>query len=247
MKRAPQPPAPRTEGAAPSPSGAVAEFLHEALASRKPAGTALPSVGTAKGRLLFALDATASRQPTWDRACQIQDEMFKATAALGGLQVQLSYFRGSNEFRASPWLMNAHDLIDRMTAVRCQRGMTQIERVLAHAVGEARQQRVNALVYVGDAMEELPDALLERAGQLALLNVPVFVFHEGGDPDAAATFRRIARLTRGAYMSFDSNSAQMLRDLLAAVAIFAAGGPAALKDYSRSAGRDVQRLIEQMR
>ena len=28
------------------------------------------------GRLLFALDATASRQPSWDRACQLQGQMW---------------------------------------------------------------------------------------------------------------------------------------------------------------------------
>jgi hypothetical protein len=41
------------------------------------------------GRLVFALDATASRQPTWDTACELQAEMFREVAVIGGLSVQL--------------------------------------------------------------------------------------------------------------------------------------------------------------
>lgn len=240
-----KPPA-RRPGGASGRAGALDAFLLEAasLPVKKPAGGGEVAP---KGRLLFALDATASRQPTWDQACEIQSEMFAATASLGGLAVQLAYFRGLGEFKATPWLANSRALIDRMAAVRCERGMTQIERVLAHAVAETRRNRINALVYVGDAIEELPDALLAQAGELALLNVPVFVFHEGGDPDAAATFRKIARLTRGAYLSFDAESARLLRELLAAVAIFAVGGHAALKDFSQAKGRDLLRLTEQLR
>src|SRR3546814_8666125 len=59
--------------------------------------------------------------------------------------------------------------------------------------------------------------------ELGVLGVPVFVFHEGGNPIAADAFRQIARLTRGAYCPFDSASADRLKDLLAAVAVYAAG------------------------
>jgi len=238
------PPTPTRRDPSTKPSTAVEAFLREAAAVPAAAKGGAPA---AKGRLLFALDATASRQPTWDRACEIQSEMFAATAALGGLAVQLAYFRGMGEFRATPWLTNSTALIDRMAGVRCQRGMTQIERVLRHAVAETRRAPVNAVVYVGDAVEELPDGLLAVAGELALLNVPVFVFHEGGDPVAAETFRRIARLTRGAYLSFDAESARLLRDLLAAVAIYAVGGHAALNDFSRGARPEVLQLTRQLR
>ena len=199
-----------------------------------------------KGRLLFALDATASRQPTWDRACDIQGEMFAATASLGGLAVQLAYFRGMAEFRASPWVGDSRSLIDYMAGVRCERGLTQVERVLAHAVEETKRHRINALVYVGDSMEEIPDGLKALAGELGLLGVPVFIFHEGDDPVAADTFRHITRLTRGAYLSFDSSSPRLLRDLLAAIAIYAVGGHAALRDFSRSAREEVRRLTHQL-
>ena len=80
-----------------------------------------------------------------------------------------------------------------MRAVSCIGGETQIERVLEHALAETKKQRVNALVFVGDAMEENVDRLCRLAGELGLLGMPVFVFHEGGDPVAAAAFQQIAQ------------------------------------------------------
>src|SRR5690606_35837564 len=122
-----------------------------------------------RGRLIFAMDATASREPTWDTAIQIQSEMFAATESLGGLEVQLVYYRGFGQFRASPWLTNSRSLVESMTAVRCLAGRTQIERVLKNAIVEAKRGRVAAMVFVGDAMEEDVDRLGDLAGQLGLL------------------------------------------------------------------------------
>src|SRR5689334_19709473 len=164
--------------------------------------TPAPRTGGERGRLIFALDATASREPTWDRASRIQGEMFEATAGLGGLEIQLVFYRGFGECKASRWMDAAADLHRAMTAVRCAAGGTQIERVLAHAVKEARTRRIQGLVFVGDAMEESLDALAARAGELALLGVPAFMFHEGHDPVAARAFRTVAQITRGAYCPF---------------------------------------------
>ena len=54
-----------------------------------------------KGRLIFAMDATASRQPTWDLATEIQGEMFSATSDAGGLSIQLAFYRGFGQFKVS--------------------------------------------------------------------------------------------------------------------------------------------------
>jgi len=200
-----------------------------------------------RGRLIFALDATASRQPSWDRACRIQGEMFEATAALGGLDVKLVFYRGFNECKASRWMANAAELHRAMRSVSCLGGETQIERVLDHALAEAKKERVGALVFVGDAMEESVDRLCRLAGELGLLGVPVFVFHEGGDPTAANAFKQIAKLSHGAYLSFDLASADRLKELLGAVAVYAAGGHRALADYSKRKGGEVLRLTAQLR
>jgi len=209
---------------------------------------AMPAVRPAsgRGRLIFALDATASRDPTWDRACRLQGEMFEVTAGLGGLDVQLVFYRGFAECKASRWLARAEDLHRAMRKVSCVGGETQIGRVLGHALDEARAGRVNALVFVGDAMEEAPEGLYRLAGEIGLLNVPAFMFHEGADPLAGRTFKEIARLTRGAYCPFDSGSAEQLRALLGAVAAYAAGGRKALADYSRRTGGAALLLTRQM-
>jgi hypothetical protein len=206
---------------------------------------ARPAAGQ-RGRLMFALDATASRQPTWDRACQIQAEMFKETAALGGLDIQLVFYRGLGELKASAWLDSAAALLKHMSAVACLGGKTQIGRVLKFAATETKRRRVDAVVFIGDCMEEDIDELCHKAGELGLLGVPVFIFHEGSDSMAAEAFRQIAHLTRGAYCPFDANSAHQLRELLSAVAVYAAGGRAALEDYSRRAGGATLLLARQV-
>lgn len=203
--------------------------------------------GGGRGRLIFALDATASREPSWDRACRIQGEMFEATAALGGLDVKLVYYRGFNECKASRWLMSAADLHRVMRAVSCLGGETQIERVLDHALAENRKQRLGALVFVGDAMEENIDRLCRLAGELGLKGVPIFLFHEGADRIAARAFQQMAKLSRGAYLRFDLASADRLKDLLGAVAVYAAGGYRALTAYGEKKGGEVLRLTAQLR
>lgn len=199
-----------------------------------------------RGRLVFAMDATASREPTWDRACNIQAEMFTATSALGGLAVQLLYYRGFGQCRASKWVVHPNQLLRFMTSVRCLGGTTQIRKVLKHALKENAREKVDAMVFVGDSMEEDVDALCHLAGKLGLHNVPVFVFHEGHDPVAARAFRQITRLSGGAYCSFDSSSAQQLKDLLSAVAVYAAGGRQAMLSYGKNKGGDALRLTHQM-
>lgn len=198
------------------------------------------------GRLIFAMDATASRQPMWDRAGQIQGEMFTETAALGGLEIQLVYYRGFGEFMASPWLRDEKTFLRLMTSVTCMAGETQLGKVLRHTINETKEKKVNALVFVGDCMEEDVDSLGELAGQMGLLGVPAFVFHEGSDPIAAFAFKQVAHLSNGAYCSFDSSSAHVLKDLLGAVAVFAAGGRPALEDMARKRGGEVLKIAHQV-
>lgn len=213
---------------------------------RKVASTPVVKSWTQLGRLIFALDATASREPTWDHACHIQAQMFEETTTLGGLAIQLCYYRGFNEFRATGWLTNTAELQDRMAAVRCLGGHTQIRKVLRHAINETKKEKANALVFVGDCMEEDIDQLCQLAGELGIHNVPVFLFHEGRNPVAEHAFRQIARLTKGAYCPFDAGSARQLRDLLSAVAVYAAGGRRALENFSKTRGENVKLLIRQI-
>jgi hypothetical protein len=200
-----------------------------------------------RGRLIFAMDATASRESTWDRACHIQGEMFKATATLGGLDIQLCYYRGFGEFKATQWLSSSTELLKHMASVSCQGGYTQIEKVLDQTIKQTKLNKVQALVFVGDCMEEDVDKLCHLAGELAMLGVPAFLFHEGTDPVAQRAFNQIAQLTRGAYCSFDATSAEQLCDLLRAVAVYAAGGQSALQKFSKDRSEIVRKLTDQLR
>jgi hypothetical protein len=209
--------------------------------------TSRPRKNGNQGRVLVAIDATASREPTWDHACHIQGQMFSATATLGGIAVKLCYYRGIDEFHHSAWHDNARTLLEDMSAVRCLAGHTQIVRVLQQANREAQ---LNAVVFIGDAMEEDINELRHLAGQLGLRGIPVFVFHEGHDPLARNAFQEIARLSHGACIPFDLNSADQLRDLLGAVAVFACSGYTALQDYisrqDKNMGRNSRSLLEQL-
>ena len=216
----------------------VQQFLSKVAAMPKTGGDA---------RLIFALDATASRESTWDVASQLQTEMFLSTHSLGGLNVQLCYFRGFGEFFNSDWQNNADEIVQDMSRILCQAGATQIERVLRHAINENESNKIKCVVYIGDAMEENVDILAQLAGKLGLLNVPIFMFQERGDPVARKAFIEMSRLSGGAYAQFDKASADHLKELLKAVAIYAAGGLKALQDFSKSSSQDVKLLERQLK
>lgn len=162
-----------------------------------------------------------------------------ADAGAGDLAVQLVYYRGFQEFHASPWSTSSPDLLRRMTGVVCRGGLTQIQRVLAHALAEARAVRVKAAVFVGDACEEPKGQVVAAAGRLALFKVPFFVFQEGHDPMAARTFREIASITGGAYAPFAPGSADQLRTLFGAVARYATRGRSGLREIEHNLARDM--------
>jgi hypothetical protein len=229
------------EPVATSPRGEIDAFLAQVKSLGPAGGTGL------RGRLIFALDATMSRQPTWDTACKLQADMFREAAAIGGLDVQLVYYRSLAECGASPWVSQPERLAELMTRIDCRGGHTQIRKVLAHARRESEKAKVQALVFVGDAMEEKLDDLCAAAGELGLLGMPAFMFQEGYDAIAEQAFREIARLSRGAYCRFDPGAAHQLAELLRAAAAYAAGGMKALADLSARRQAGAVKLIEQMR
>jgi len=208
----------------------------------------VPAVTARAGsqRLVFAMDATASREPSWQSAQKTQAEMFDVGATLGSIEIQLCYYRGLDEFHASPWTVATAELRRAMATVTCLGGYTQIARVLEHVARERKRSPLRAVVFIGDCVEEPVDMLCHKAGVLAMLGVRAFMFQEGNDPAAERAFRQIASITGGAYSRFDSHSAAHLRDLLGAVAAYAVGGMKALEDYGRQRGGTALRLTQQM-
>src|SRR5256885_3256810 len=158
--------------AVPSAAEDIAAFVAKARAMS-------PHRAGARGRLVFALDATMSRQPTWDMACALQADMFREAAALGSLDIRLVYYRGLNECRATGWISDSTQLAKLMGKIDCRGGNTQIGKVLSEARREAVASAVRAGVFVGDAMEEGVDDLCAKAGELGLLKGSGFMFLEG--------------------------------------------------------------------
>ena len=210
--------------------------------------TSEPTTAGRRGRLVFAMDATMSRAPTWDMALELQSTMFAAVRDVGTLDVQLAYFRGAGECRTSKWVSNPDALARLMTAIECRGGQTQIAKILGHVRREAEAGLVSAMVYVGDAMEEAIDEVCGKAGEVGLLGVPVFLFQEGDDTQATRAFKEVARITKGAHCRFDEGSARQLSELLSAVAVYAAGGRKALERLSHQQnGAGARLLLGQMR
>jgi YD repeat-containing protein len=215
------------------PSKRVADFLKKVQASPR-------------GRLIFIVDATGSRERTWDAASRLQAQMFEEAGKLGTLDVQLVYFRGIPEFggecKVSRWTGDGREMARLMARVTCQTGHTQIGRALEHTRKEHQAQPINAIVYIGDMCEEPAQTLYDATASLS--GVPCFLFQEGDDQLAAQIFREMAHLSKGAYSQFRPGAERELAELLRAVAAFATGGLTALADQRTDSAR---KLLGQMK
>ena len=221
------------------PSNSVAKFLEQA--DRHPIAVASDELT----HIMFGMDATASREPTWDHASHIQHEMFNAVATHRSLAVQMCFYRGFRELKTSQFCQSADELSRLMSQVRCQGGHTQILRLLNHAAKTHRQTGLRAVIFVGDAIEEKVDDLCAKAGELGLKNLPLFLFQEGQDPGVTRTFKAMAKLSGGAFAPFDLNSSGQLKRLLAGVAAYATGGRSALNALAQKQ-TELKALLQQL-
>jgi len=188
---------------------------------------------TARGRIAFVIDCTASREPCWDTASQLQAEMLSEAAKLGGLEMMVIYFRGMDEVGASNSTSDAHELRQFMGRIRCEGGYTKYARAFERVRQEHQRTPITAVIAIGDMLEEEPHTLYDA---VVGLGVPLFAFQEGSNFELREAlglreaFQELARLTKGAYYAFDTNSVGQLRKLLQAVARYAVGDLTALAD-----------------
>jgi hypothetical protein len=185
-------------------------------------------------RIIFAMDATASRESAWDAATSLTGRMFDTAADVGKLSIQLVYYRGISECRATQWFSSVAPLKLAMSRIMCRGGETQILRVLDHAKKEHAKCKVDGLVFVGDCVEESFDTLCAAAHGIGM---PAFFFQECDNQYAAQVFAELARITGGAHLKFDAGAVGRLGDLLGAVATFATGGLPALTNQGSEGAR----------
>lgn len=199
-------------------------------------------------RLLFAMDATASREVSWNVAKEITGAMFEAVP--GALDVALAYHGGGRLQEITPFSPDAKAFLDKVYTVRCRAGMTALNQVLQ---GATEVSQLKALIYIGDCFEESPTGAVELAQQLKLKGVRCFIFHDassasgGYDIKAGAkVFASIAKITGGALLPFDETSPQMVKALLEAISIYAAQGIKAL-EKKRASLPAARLLLDQIR
>lgn len=217
-------------------SAAPRETLAQALA---PSG---------RPRLLFAMDATASREPAWQLAQTITGAMFAAVP--GALDVALAYHGGGRLKEVTPFAADARAFLDKVHTVQCEAGGTALTAILEAATTIAR---LKALIYVGDCFEEPPEVAVALAQQLKLKGVRVFVFHDtmsqqqGYDVAAAgAVFAQLAAVTGGVLLPFDAHAPEQVTALLEAIAVYAVGGLKLLAERQRALPA-ARLLLDQLR
>src|SRR5271165_2696119 len=189
-----------------------------------PTETAAPS----RPRLVFAVDATASREPAWAAARRVTDALVKALP--GELDVALAVHGGSRVHTFTAFTNDARTLRDRAAGVSCQAGMTRLLPILATTL---KQQSVRVVIYIGDVFEESLPHGRDLADSLGARGTKLIVLHDTSDNGArrdAEIFWDLAKRTGGCVLPFNANTPDRLRDILSAVAVYAVGGEKLLRE-----------------
>ena len=178
-------------------------------------------------RLVFAVDATASREPAWTAARQVTDALVKALP--GELDVALAVHGGSRVHTFTAFTANPATLRDRAAGIACEAGTTRLLPILAASL---RQQAVRVVIYVGDVFEESVVEARRLADLMGHQGTKLIVLHDTADPSArrdVEVFWDFAKRTGGCVLPFDASAPGRLRDLLSAVAVYAVGGEKLLR------------------
>ena len=250
-------------GRGPAPSGAAGAFAPSCTTAEAWAGLdKLPDkakpAGRRRGRCLPRASwrrCRAARPPAHARpadlrprrdgqpradlgpACHIQAEMFEETAALGGLDVQLVYYRGFGECEASPWLGNAADLPRRMTGVRLPR-RPDPDRPGAAACHRRDQGQEGRTPWSSSATawRKMPTRSATRPASWACWACPSSCSTRAVTPWPPRPSTRWRGSPAAPIAPSMPAAPSQLRELLGAVAVYAAGGRQALEDL-RPRGR----------
>jgi hypothetical protein len=207
-------------------------------------GASLPATTSTRPRLIFGFDATASREPAWATARTVTDALVKALP--GELDVALAVHGGSMLHTFTEFTADPKRLRDRAAGIACIAGMTRLLPILSRALSNSG---VRVVVYIGDVFEESPVRGRKLADAMGLKGIKLIVLHDTADWNAkrdAEVFLDLARRTGGCVLPFDANAPARLRELLAAVAVYAVGGTEMLREKQEELPGAVM-LLEHLR
>ena len=198
----------------------------------------LAAAGTGRPRMVFGIDATASREHAWDTARTVTDSLF--SAAPGGIEVALAAHGGNRLSLFTGFHTDVAPLRRAAAAITCEKGMT---RLLDMAEATLQHPGVRALVYVGDCFEEDPLRAMVLADRMRLRGIRLVVLHDlsSAAREDAHFFAVMAARTGGLVLPFDAASLDALRDVLASLAAYVAGGTALLR--ARSTASPASKLL----
>jgi hypothetical protein len=201
-----------------------------------------------RGCLGMVIDATASRDASWNAAKKIQRQLFARVSGDNRMVLRLVVMRGGG-FKDYGWHTDGEKLGSLIDRMQTDSGNTRIVDSLRAFIREPGGHKPAALILVGDCCEEKNADVLNAARELSQNGIRVYAFHEtvGGTTDRRANnsnaenlFRQVAAITGGAFAKFGNG--MPLADLCNAVAAYCAGGEEALKALGRRGDRAAQQL-----
>ncbi len=239
----------RRDGTAPAlatqgPQGASIDAVRRAVSiSTASANTAYNDAARAREHLsgiCFVIDATGSRQHSWQQAQRTQAEMFDAVKSAGNLKLSIVCHRGNRVSDLGTFATPA-DAKRSMAAVSCEAGNTEIIGSLKAAMGK----KPSTIIMIGDCFEENFGDLQQVCSKLAAEQIRVYAFVEGNDPNGQHAYKMAADLTGGIFQPFGSGLD--LSDLCVAAAVFDVGGQQAFDKLIASGHAGAKALEHQVK
>jgi len=211
---------------------ALLSQIRAARLAKPQMGAAAPATAARRPRLVFAVDATASREATWRSAQQITNKMFGVIP--DALDVALAVHGGGDVHTFTAFSADVGEFGKRAAAVTCRSGTTRLGDIMTRTL-EAGGVRV--MSYIGDAFEEDVDEVLDLAARFRLRGIQAVMLADGADGDTLAVFEQIAERTGGAVLDFRSGDLDLMGELLAGVASLAIGGRRLLEAQTTAGAR----------
>jgi voltage-gated potassium channel Kch len=220
-----------------APTGKRGSFLENVrgakapapMAAAKPAQSDPAMIAAAlkprarRPRLVFALDATASREPAWEAAKATTDALCQALP--GQLDVALAVHGGSRLRVFTEFVSEPGPLRDQAAGIQCEAGETRLLDIMERTRDAGD---VKVLVYIGDVFEESVEGAESLAAALRLRGTRIIILHDAANAltveRSRAVFERIAKITGGAVLPFDASAVDKLRAMLEAISTLAVGG-----------------------